>query len=246
MALPTLGNSDQHSQEFSDSDSIARLFRDDDSDRSFEGFPDPQTRAEAVVSSSVFPVRQPPSSVCVAPASGRHVLCVCPSSRCASAHEVSPASAECRRSLSAGGHLGLLGRLLPAGSSVVVQRVTSAGGSSSRFSAPNPVSDHRHLGFGLGCLPGRRPAVLLVVSGLLQLFDQPPGAVGGSLRCLGFPSQSSGPGSCSLRRQHHGAGVPVEPGGALILRPSTRWLRPSFVCARSITFSCCLSSFRAR
>ena len=80
VALPTLGDSDQHSQEFSDSDPIARLFRDDDSDRSFEGFPNSQTCVEAVVSSPVFPVRQPPSSVCVAPASGRHVLRVCPNS----------------------------------------------------------------------------------------------------------------------------------------------------------------------
>ena len=87
---------------------------------------------------------------------------------------------------------------LPAGSSAVVRRVTSAGGSSSRLSAPNPVSVHRRLGFRLGCFPGRRPVVRLVVSGLLQLSDQPPGAVGGSLRCLRFPPQSSGLGCCSL------------------------------------------------
>ena len=109
VALPMLGDSDQHPQELSDSDSIAQLFRDDDSDHSFEGFPNPQMRSEAVVSSPVFPVRQPPSSVCVAPASGSHVLCVCPSSRCAVAHEVFPALAECCGSLPAGGHLGLLG-----------------------------------------------------------------------------------------------------------------------------------------
>ena len=146
LALPPLGDSDQHSQELSDSNSVARLFRDDDSDRSFEGFPDPQARSESVVSSSAFPVRQPPSSVCVAPASGSHVLRVRPGSRCEAAHVVTPTSAECRGSFPTGGHLGLLGRLLPAGSLVVVRRVPSAGGSSSRLSATNPVSVHRRLG----------------------------------------------------------------------------------------------------
>ena len=63
LALSPIGNTDQHPQELSDSDSIARLFRDDDSDCSFEGFPNPQARSEAVVSPAVFPVRQPPSSV---------------------------------------------------------------------------------------------------------------------------------------------------------------------------------------
>ena len=137
LAMSPIGDSDKYPQELSDSESIARFFKDDDSDHSFEGFPDPQTRSEAVVSSAVFPVRQPPSSVCLAPASGGDVLRVNSSSRCSAAHPVAPTSAECGRSLPAGGHLGLLGRLVPAGSSVVVRRLPSAGGSSSRLSATN-------------------------------------------------------------------------------------------------------------
>ena len=44
----------------------------------------------------------------------------------------------------------------------------------------------KRLGLGLGCVSGRRPAVWLVVSGLLQLFHQPPGAVSGAIRYPGF------------------------------------------------------------
>ena len=212
MALSPIGDTDQHPQELSDSDSIARLFRDDDSDRSFEGFPDLQARSEAVVFSADFPMRQPPFSVCVAPASGCHVICVSSSSRCTAAHAFAPTSAECGRSLPAGGHLGLLGRLLPTESSMVVRRVSSAGRSSSRLSATNPVSVHGRLGFGLGCVSGRQPAVQFVVLGLLQFFNQPPVAISGALRCPGFSPQSSGPHCCSLCRQHHGAGVSEEAG----------------------------------
>ena len=70
LALSPVWDTDQHPQELSDSDSVARLFRDDDLDHSLEGFPGPQVRSEAVVASAVFPVRQPLSSVCVVTASG--------------------------------------------------------------------------------------------------------------------------------------------------------------------------------
>ena len=49
MALSATWDSDQHSQELTDSDSIDRLFRDEDTDFSFEGFPDPQADPEAVL-----------------------------------------------------------------------------------------------------------------------------------------------------------------------------------------------------
>ena len=114
------GNSDQHSQELSDFDSTARLFRDDDSDRSFEGFTDPQACSEAVVSSPVVLVRLRSSSVGMAPASGGNVISLCSRSQGSAPDAVASASAECRRSLPAGGFSGLLGRLLPARSSVVV------------------------------------------------------------------------------------------------------------------------------
>ena len=121
----------------------------------------------------------------------------------------------------------------------------SAGGSSSRLSATNPVSVHGYLGFGLGCVSRRRPTVRLVVTGLLQLFDQPPGAVGGSLRCPGFPPQFSGPGCCSLRRQHHGAGIPEEAGRHPLSGPQLGGSgHPSFVRGPSHS-AACLSLFRA-
>ena len=166
-------------------------------------------RVQKLSSPAVFSVRHPPSSVCLALSSGGDVLHVSSHSRCV----VAPTSTECSRFLPAGGHLDLMGRLLPVGSSMVVRCVPSAGGSSSRLSTTNPVSVHRHLGFGLGCFSGRRPAVWFVVSGLLQLFYQPPGAVSGALRYPGFSPQSSGPPCCSLHRQHNGADIPEEAGG---------------------------------
>ena len=83
LALSTTGDSDQHSQEFSDTDSFAQLFRDDDSDRSFEGFPGPQVLSEVVVSPSILSLRQPPASVCLVTASGSNVLHVSSRSGCA-------------------------------------------------------------------------------------------------------------------------------------------------------------------
>ena len=50
------------------------LFRDDDSDCSFEGFPGPQACSEVVGSPSILSLRQPPASVCLATASGSNVL----------------------------------------------------------------------------------------------------------------------------------------------------------------------------
>ena len=179
----------------------------------------PRARSEAVVSFTVFPVKQRPSSVCVEQASGSHVLRVRPGSRCTAAHAVTPTSAECRGSLPAGRRLGLL----PAGSSVVVRRVPAGGGSSSWLSATNRFCSPTPR-IWVGVRLWEMTYVWVVVSGLFQLFDQPSGAIGGSLHCPGFPPQSSGPGCCTLHRQHHGTGVPEETG-APALRPSTRWLR---------------------
>ena len=152
LALSPTGNSDQHSQELSDSDSVARLLRDDDSDHSFEGFLNPQACSEAVVSFPVVPVRLRSYSVVMAPASGGDVISLCSRSWGSAPDAVAPASTECSRSLPAGGFAGLMGRLLPAGSSLVVRLVPSAGGSSSRVSAINPVSLYRRFEFGLGSL----------------------------------------------------------------------------------------------
>ena len=92
----------------------------------------------------------------------------------------------------------------------MVRRRSSAGRSSSRSLTAHPVPVHGRLGHGSGSVSGRRPAVELVVSGLLQLFNQPPGVVSGALRCPWFSSSSSGSAGCSLRRQYHGVGLPQE------------------------------------
>ena len=120
LALSTSGDSDQHSQELSDTDSITRLFRDDNSDYSFEGFPDPRVDSLVGFSPSDLSLQQPPSSVCLATTSGSDVIHVRSRSGFEAALVVSSASHECHGFSSVGRHLGLLGRLLPAGSSVVV------------------------------------------------------------------------------------------------------------------------------
>ena len=61
---------------------------------------------------------------------------------------IASASAECRQSFPAGRLSGLMGRLLPAGSSVVVRRVPSAGRFSPWLLASESVSLHRCLGCG--------------------------------------------------------------------------------------------------
>ena len=82
----------------------------------------------------------------------------------------------------------------------------------------------------MGSFSRRRPAVRLMVSRLLQFFDQPPGAVSGALRYPGFSPQSSGPGCCSVLRQHLGAGVPEETGGHPVSDPQLGGPgHPSFV-----------------
>ena len=96
---------------------------------------------------------------------------------------------------------------------MVVRRLPSSDRSSPRVSSASPVPVHGRLRLGLGCVSRRRSALRLVVSRLLQLFHQPPGASCGSLRRQGFSSLSSGSGGCLVGRQHHGIGLPLETGG---------------------------------
>ena len=82
MALSITRDSGPHSQELTDSNSIDRLSRHEDSDFSFEGFPDPQADPEAVLTGPGFSLCSPPSSVGLAPASRGVVLSVSASSGC--------------------------------------------------------------------------------------------------------------------------------------------------------------------
>ena len=212
--LLTTQDSDQHSQELTDSDSIDRLFRNEGTDCSFEGFPDPQTDTEAVLSDTGFSLQSPPSSVGLASTSGVDVLSVCTSSGCETAYAFPSASSECCGVSSLGRRSGLLGRLLPAGFLVVVRRLPSSLINRDCSSSLTPQTI-------VGCFSRRRPSVRLVVSGLLQFFHQPPGASCSSLRGQWFSSQSSGSAGCTIRRQHHGVGVPEEARGHLL--PDTQF-----------------------
>ena len=89
------GNPCQPVEEFLDSHSVNRLSRDEDSDFSFEGFPDSQTGSEAVLSSQSLPVLPASSCFSVASTAGSDVLGVLSGSGCPSPHEIPSAVAEC-------------------------------------------------------------------------------------------------------------------------------------------------------
>ena len=107
---------------------------------------------------------------------------------------------------------GVLGRLLPPGSSVVVRRFSSPSGSAPQGGSPRPALVHRHLGHRLGCLSRRRPSLWLVVSPLLPLFYQPPGAFGGFVCGSRVSSICVWPCGGGVLLQHHDPGVPQETG----------------------------------
>ena len=89
MAVSTTGDSSQSSQELFDPHTVHRLSRHEDSDFSFEGFPDPQTGSEAVLLGSDLPLRSSPSAV-----SRGDVFGVVSGSRCQTLHAVTSAEAE--------------------------------------------------------------------------------------------------------------------------------------------------------
>ena len=115
-------------------------------------------------------------------------------------------------SSSVGGGSVVLGRLLPPGSSVVVRRFSPVSRSASWGGSPRPVLVHKRFGHRLGCLSRGRPSLRLVVSPVLPIFHQSPGAPCSSVRDPRVPSFS--PWSCGggVLRQHHGPGVPQETG----------------------------------
>ena len=80
------GDSRQSSEKLLDSISINRLSGDETSDVSFEGFPDPQTCPEALLSRSRLRLLSPSSSGVVAPAVGCDVVNVISSAGLSSLH----------------------------------------------------------------------------------------------------------------------------------------------------------------
>ena len=202
-----------HSEPFEElfgPDSDSGLSRDDARDFSFEGFPDPQEGSEVGSTSSGVPIRQPPSCVGLASSPRSDVLFVCHNSRRSSPHAISPASPQCVQSSSPRGGSSVLGQYLPAGSSVVVRRLPSLGRPSSWRGPPQPIPLLRCVRPGLGCCSRRSPPPRLMVSPLLELFDQPARVVGHSLRGSVFSALPPGSGRGAVLRQLHCPGLPPE------------------------------------
>ena len=212
LALSSAGDSCESAKELFGSESDSGLSQNDDNDFSFESFPDPQAAPEVVPSPSGISLRLPTSCVGLASAVGGDVIPVNAGSGGPASYEVSPASPQCCGVSPSGRGSGLLRRLLPAGSAVVVRRLQPADGSSPRRGLPQPVLVFRHLRHRLGGFSWRRPSLWLVVSPLLPLFYHPPGASCGALCCSGFSAFSAGSCGGGVLRQHHGPGVPSETG----------------------------------
>ena len=212
LALPASWDSRQSSQELIDAHADSGLSWDYDSGYSFEGFPDPQADPEAVSSASGLSVHPVSSGVRLEATVGDRVLNVCSGSRLPPSHEGSSDPPQCGRSSSARLLTDGVGLRLPAGSSVVVRRLSSSGRHASRRVSPRPVSVHRCVGHRLGRISRRRPPLRLVVSPLLSVFHQSPRASGGSVSFSGFPSFSFGTCGGGVLRQHHRLGVPQEAG----------------------------------
>ena len=109
--------------------------------------------------------------------------------------------------------LGGLGCFLSRGSSVGVHRVPSVGRSSAGSSAARSRPLHRCLGFRLGRVPAGRPSVRLVVSVLVDFFDQPQGTACSVLWGAGFPPSSSGLLRVPLCGQNDLSFLSAEQGG---------------------------------
>ena len=91
------GDSGQSSQELLDSHAVHRLSRHEDSDFSFEGFPDLQAGSEAGLLDSGIPLRSSTSAVSLASAFRGDVFGVVYGSGSQASHEVPSAAAECGR-----------------------------------------------------------------------------------------------------------------------------------------------------
>ena len=92
----------------------------------------------------------------------------------------------------------------------MVRRVPSARRSTARPSTSRARSLHRRFGYGLGRLSCGRPAVQLVASGVLDLFDQPLGTPSDPLRCSRFSAGSSGSFGVSFCGQYDSSVLPSE------------------------------------
>ena len=131
---------------------------------SFEGFPDPQTCLEALISRARIHILSAAFSDFLALAPGGHVVHVLPRSGLSASHEVPSTSFERRGSVSGGHRRGFLRRFLPRGSLVVVRRVQSSRGPPVRPSTVRPLAVHQRFRHRLGSISGGLPSVRLVAS----------------------------------------------------------------------------------
>ena len=116
----------------------------------------------------------------------------------------------------------LLGRLLLRGSSVVVRSLPSRGRSLPR---PSPVGAHavyRRVGHRLGCVTRGRPAVRLVVSRCLSLFDQSPRASSGVLSFQRLPPSPPRPFRLPFHGQYDSSFLPPQGRVHSIFDPQLR------------------------
>ena len=108
--------------------------------------------------------------------------------------------------------VSLLGRLLPEGSSVVVQSVPSRGRGGLIPSTSGAPALHRRLRLGLGSIYQLRPSLRLVVSRCFTLFHQPPRASGCLPYHSGFSPSPQGQDSVFVHQQHVGSVIPPQGG----------------------------------
>ena len=189
LALPGARSMCEPLQELSGPGSDFGLSGDETSNRSFEGFPDPKACPEALLSAARIRILPSAAAVSVATTSGCNVVPLFHHTRVSTANAFTSAAPQHHRPSSSRFSVGVLGRFLPRGSSVVVRRIPSVRRASAGSSAAGFRPLHRRLGFGR--LPSGRPSVQLVASVLFDVFNQPPGNPCGVLQSSGFSSSPS-------------------------------------------------------
>ena len=151
--------------------------------------------------------------------SGSHVLDVHTRSRILAPDEVIAAPPQRCGSSVVRGRAGLLGRLLPPGSSLVVHCQPSRGRSLPRSSSPESSPLHGRIGLRLGCFARRRPSVRLMVSSYFEIFSQSPGTSSDSFSGPWFSPSAPGSVSLTLHRQYHCSGVSGQGGRHSFFQP---------------------------
>ena len=198
-------------QELPDSLSGIGLSGDEASDASFEGFPTPKRvqKLSSLLLEFVSCRQQPLPLWHQLLGVMSSLLAIIPWS-CLQMR--SPAAPQRLRLSPSRFHVGVLGRFLPRGSSVVLRRVPSACRSTTRPSTARSRSVYRRFELRVGRLSSRRPSVLLMASNVLGLFHQTLGTSCSALRGSGISSGPSGSFGLPLCGQHNSSVLSEEAG----------------------------------